>query len=215
MTKGLFARMSLLALSSAAVAYSAPLSLGQLTLNDVGSNIGSPDGYVEFRLTNWTGFMRSEISTPITFVNVKLTINWVSVAPSYITGPLSWYVDDAGDHDKWIQSGELAPNTKSYESTRFKRLYAMQGGTLTMELSPASNWSLRSGGTYTPPSSTYELVFSFDTPYGGSDGVNSDQALPSWDLLLADNSVPEPSTYLMAGLGAMAILAGQIYRRRT
>jgi hypothetical protein len=200
--------MALLVLSCAGASAAAPLSLGMLTLNEIGTPTGSPDDYVLFRLTNWNGYSFGEFGTPVVFKNVTLAITWTDAAPPNINGPLNWYKEDDPAHVNPLDPRDLPPRLASYESTWFQKKYGITKGVLTMELSPVDGWAVNGGGTYNPPSSTYELVFwlgmQADSLAGGG--------LPSWDLLVAPAPVPEPGTLLLGGLGAFALWIGRRYK---
>jgi hypothetical protein len=203
MTKGLLARTALFVLGCTGVSFAAPLSLGMLTLNEIGTPAGVPDDYVLFRMTNWNGYSFGEFSTPVSFKNVTLDITWANgIAPPNINGPLNWYRDDDPLHLNPLQPRDLPPRVSSYESSWFQKKYGITKGVLTMELDPPSGWSVNGGGTYTPPASTYELVFFLD---GQSDPTDEDGSLPSWDLQVPGD-IPEPSTYSLGAIGAVALL---------
>lgn len=212
MSKRLLAQVGLLMASCAALSTAAPsLSLGSLSLNKIGVSSG-PDGQIEFRIMNWTGLQNSDFATPITFQNVQLTLTWVDVAPANITGPLEWYRDGDEAHMGPTFSASMPPSIPLYESTRLRRSYGIRGGTLRMDLSPGTTWNLSNGGTYTPPSSTFELVFTLPQADGLMAAASADEVLPVWDLFLASD-VPEPATYFMGAIGLAGIWIGRRYRR--
>ena len=214
MKNGWLSRIALLVLSCSVVSTAAPLSLGLLTLNDVGSAHANPlDDFVEFRIMNWNGFAltNSPFATPITFESVTLDLMWEGgVAPPGIIGPLDWYLNDK-DHSSPILSRDLAPNLATYESTRFTKRYGIVGGTLTMQFSPETQWLLAAGGTYTPASYSYEFVFTLPPAAPQTFSVSAARSIqPWWNIQVSDveeSAVPEPATYLMGGLGAVAMIA--------
>jgi hypothetical protein len=206
----------LLVLSCSVVSTAGPLSLGLLTLNDTGYAESDPlDDKVEFRILNWNGFAMSNFATPVTFESVTLDLVWENgIAPPGVIGPLDWYLNDE-DHLNPVQSRNLAPNLATYESTRFTKRYGIVGGTLRMQFSPHTDWLLTAGGTYTPVSYSYEFVFTLPPAAPQTFSLSAARSIqPWWDLQISDinaNAVPEPSTYVMGGLGVVAMIA----RRRT
>jgi hypothetical protein len=211
MRKSWLSRIALLVLSCSVVSTAAPLSLGLLTLNDKGYAQPDPlNNEVEFRIMNWNGFAFSNFATPVTFESVTLDLVWEGgIAPPGIIGPLDWYVNDK-DHLNPIQSRNLAPNLATYESTRFTKRYGIVGGTLRMQFSPQTDWLLTAGGTYTPASYSYEFVFTLPPAAPQTFSVSARSIQPWWDIQISDidgSAVPEPATYLMGGLGAVAMIA--------
>jgi hypothetical protein len=212
MKKRLLSRIVLLVLSCSTLSIAAPVSVALLTLNDVGSAHEDPlDDFVEFRILNWNGFAFGNFATPITFSSVTLDLMWEGgMAPPGIIGPLDWYVNDPG-HLNAIQPRDLAPNLSAYESTRFTKRYGIVGGTLTMQFTPQTAWSLQGGGAYTPVSYSYELMFTISPAAPQTLSVSARSTPPWWNIQVSDieggSEIPEPATYLMGGLGAVAMIA--------
>ena len=206
MRQGWMPRLSFLVVSCVMVSSAAPTSIGLLTLNNVGSAHADPlDDLVEFRIMNWNGLPFSNFATPITFKSVSLELQWDNdIAPPGIIGALDWYINDP-DHLNPIASRDLAPSLLTYESTRFTKRYGVVGGTLRMQLAPETDWTLIGGGNFIPDSHEFELVFSVPAPSASFRSLSSG---PPWEDLLVSGGpgIPEPSTYVMGGFGAFAVL---------
>jgi hypothetical protein len=124
---------------------------------------------------------------------------------------LDWYLNDL-DHLDNIDSRDLAPNLSTYESTRFTKRYGVTGGTLTMQLTPETAWALNGGGWYVPETYEFKLVFTIPQQVQALQSMSARSSQPWWNLSV-EAAVPEPSSYVMGGLGIAAMFAARRSRR--
>lgn len=210
MAKLLLAKLSLLAVCSAAMASAAPIvSVGTLFINDIGTGYAdSQDDVLAFRLANFTGPFGG-ILTPVTFRNVTLAVTWQNPG-STIGNPLDWYTD--ANHLNPINSRDLAPGNVAYESTYFRRGWGIAQATLRIDFDPGL-WNLVGGGTMAAPEFIEFLFTPVNLPANRSFLAAS--SLPAWELFVqsSDPVIPEPSTYMLGGLGLVGIVAQRLRRR--
>jgi hypothetical protein len=204
-------RLSLLTVCSAAVLSAAPVPIGTLFINDVGTGYANPlEDQMEFHLANFTGGPANAILTPVMFRNVTLNVTWQSPGVS-LTNPLNWYLPADEKHFNPIQPADLAPSNEAYESSFFQRGWIISEVMLRIEFDPGV-WVLTNGPTVNALP-FQQFVF---TPVSIPLNTRANVGPPAWDLFLnldPVTEIPEPSTYMLGGLGMAGIVAQRLRRR--